>query len=271
MGIAPTGKASVMAEQKQPPEGAKDGLHEVGEIVEVIEEGNLVEIVDIEIYAKENKRPPRAKHYKFRIDREHFTVDHREIKGAKLFELAKKSPEKWRMHQKLHGGQMKEIKVGDTVDLGEPGVERFVTMELTQGDGEQATATEAPPRRHFRLPEDDEAYLDSLGLRWEAIIDGGVRWVLIHDHPLPDGYTIKTVTVAIRIEGGYPPAALDMMYFLPHLARADGKAVNAISTQAIDGNTYQRWSRHYAWREGIDCLATHHLHIKDWLDAEPKR
>ncbi len=260
-----------MAEEKNEPEGAKDRLPKVGEVVEVIEEGDLVEVLDIEIYAKEKRRPPRARHYKFRIDREHFTVDHRKVTGEELFKLAQKSPEKWRMHQKLHGGQMKEINVGDTVDLGEPGVERFVTMELTQGDGEQTTAPEASVRRQFRLPEDDEAYLDSLGLHWEAIIEGGVRWVLIHDHPLPDGYTVKTVTVAIRIEGGYPPAALDMMYCLPHLARADGKAVKAISTQAIDGNTYQRWSRHYAWREGIDYLATHHLHIKDWLDAEPKR
>lgn len=267
-----------MAEQKNPPEGAKDGLYKVGEIVEVIGEGDLVEIVDIEIYAKENKRPPRAKHYKFRIDRDPFTVDDRIITGATLFELAKKSPEKWRMHQKLHGGQMMEIKVGDKVDLGEPGIERFVTMELTQGDGEQAMATEPSPpssenpvRRVFRLPEEDEAYLDTLGLRWETIVDSRVRWVVIHDHPLPEGYTAQKVTIAIRIEGGYPPAALDMMYFLPPLARADGIAIRKTEAHNIDGGTYQRWSRHYTWREGVDALATHHLHIQHWLNAEPKR
>jgi len=268
-----------MSEQKNPPEGAKDGLHKVGEIVEVIEEGDLVEIVDIEIYAKENKRPPRAKKYEFRIDREHFTVDHRKIGGEELFKLAQKSPEKWRMHQKLHGGQMKEIKVGDTVDLGEPGIERFVTMELTQGDGEQATANEPlsassetpSPRRDFRLPEDDEDYLNTLGLRWETVVERGVRWVILHDHPLPAGYTAKTVTIAIRIEGGYPPGKLDMAYFLPPLARADGVAIRKTEMHNIDGGTYQRWSRHYPWREVIDTFATHHLHIKDWLEAEPKR
>jgi hypothetical protein len=265
-------------EQKHPTERGKDGPHNVGEIVEVIKEGDLVEIVDIEIYAKENRRPPRAKKYKVRIDRDPFIVDHRKITGEELFKLAQKSPEKWRMHQKLHGGQMEEIKVGDTVDLGEPGVERFVTMELTQGDGEQTTVTEpssasseTPARRAFRLPEEDEAYLNTLGLRWETIVENGVRWVLIHEHLLPEGYTAKTVTIAICIEGGYPPAKLDMAYFLSPLARTNGVAIRKTKMRNIDGGAYQRWSRHYLWREGIDTFATHHLHIKDWLEAEPKR
>jgi hypothetical protein len=267
-----------MADQKNPPEGAKDGLHKVGEIVEVIEEGNLVEIVDIEIYAKENKLPPLAKKYKFRIDRDPFTVEQRIITGEKLFELAQKSPAGWRMHQKLHGGHMKEIKVNDKIDLGEPGIERFVTMELTQGDGEQATATEpssAPaipdPRRQFRLPEDDEIYLVSLGLRWETVKVGDARWLFIHNHPVPAGYKQEMVTIAIRIEGGYPPGALDMAYFLPHLERADGKDIIKATPLAIDDIIYQQWSRHYTWRDGIDCLATHHIRVKNWLEVEPKR
>jgi hypothetical protein len=267
-----------MSDQKQPPEEAKDDLHKIGEIVEVIEEGDLVEVVDIEIYGKENRRPPRAKKYRFRIDREHFTIESRIITGEKLFELAQKSPAEYRMHQKLHGGVMKEIKVGDKVDLGEPGVERFATMKLTEGDGEQATVTEpsppaiaAGPRRQFQLPADDQGYLNSLGLRWEAIKNEKGRWVLIHNHPLPEGYVARTVTVAIRIEGGYPPGALDMAFFLPHLARTDGKAINAISSVVIDDANYQQWSRHYVWQEDTDCLATHHLHLKNWLEAEPKR
>jgi hypothetical protein len=172
---------------------------------------------------------------------------------------------------------MKEIKVGDKVDLGEPGIERFVTMELTQGDGEVATdGTTATmealaPRRHFRLPEEDETYLDTFGLIWETINLGNVRWLIILDHPLPAGYKQKTATVAIRIEGGYPPGALDMAYFLPHLERADGKAIKSISTVAVGGVSYQQWSRHYSWREGVDSVATHHLRVKNWLEAEPRR
>jgi len=267
-----------MAEEKHPPHGAKDGLNKIGEVVEIIDDGDIVEIVDIEVFAKDNKKPPRAKKYKFRIDRDPFTVDHHILTGEKLFELAQKAPNAWRMHQKLHGGHMKEVTVTDKIDLGEPGIERFVTMELTQGDGEQATATEpssapavAEPRRRFRLPEDDEIYLSSLGLPWETVKVGAARWLFIHNHPLPAGYTQETVTLAIRIEGGYPPGALDMAYFLPHLARSDGKCIHAATPLDIDGVIYQQWSRHYTWREGIDCLATHHIRVKNWLYVEPKR
>jgi len=110
-----------------------------------------------------------------------------------------------------------------------------------------------------------------LGLRWEAIKNPQGLWVLIQNHPLPEGYTAETATVAIRIEGGYPPGALDMASFLPHLARADGKAIIKASSVTIDGDNYQQWSRHYPWQEDVDCLATHHLHVKNWLEAEPKR
>jgi hypothetical protein len=137
-------------------------------------------------------------------------------------------------------------------------------------------ATEPPPaeltpRRRFQLPSDDEGYLNSLGLQWEAITNPQGRWVLLHNHPLPAGYSQQTATMAIRIEGGYPPGRLDMASFLPHLTRADGKALNAVTAVKIDENDYQQWSRHYTWQEDVDSLATHHLHVKNWLEVEPKR
>jgi hypothetical protein len=62
-----------------------------------------------------------------------------------------------------------------------------------------------------------------------------------------------------------------MAFFLPPLARADGKAIHAISTVVIDDSNYQQWSRHYSWQEDVDTFATHHLHVKSWLEVEPKR
>ena len=126
-------------------------------------------------------------------------------------------------------------------------------------------------RRIFRLPEEDESYLDSLGLPWETIQDGGQRWLLIQDHPVPAGYNVEKTTVAIRIEGGYPPGMLDMVYFFPTIGRGDGKPIHSPAAQAIDGRTFQRWSRHYSWRDGIDTLGTHHQRIKSWLEAELMR
>jgi hypothetical protein len=230
-------------------------------------DGATADEVEVEAYGRRNEEPPPAKRYLIRVDREHLVFEKRLVTGREILETAGKNPyTRWRLHQKLHGGHMGEVGYEQEVDLGAKGVERFTTFELNIGDGDGQE-----PRRAFRLPEDDEIYLDSLGLRWETIIDGGARWLLIHAHPLPAGYSVDRVTVAIRLDGGYPPGALDMAYLHPPLQRADGKGISALCLQSIDGTTFQRWSRHYPWRDGVDSLATHHLRIKEWLAAELRR
>ena len=116
-------------------------------------------------------------------------------------------------------------------------------------------------RREFQLPAEDVRFLDGLGLPCETTIQGAERWVLIHEHPLPDGYDHERVTVAILISGGYPESPLDMFYLLPALSRRDGVAIPATSAHALDGKAYQRWSRHrpsdHPWRPGLDNLETH--------------
>jgi hypothetical protein len=129
-------------------------------------------------------------------------------------------------------------------------------------------------RRQFSLPEADETFLESLGLLWEAIIENGVRWVFLHGYPVPPGYNHDRVVVAIRVETGYPEAQLDMVYFYPPLARLDGVAIGALSTQPLDGKSFQRWSRHRTgvnpWRPGEDDLSTHLSLVEDWLEREFK-
>lgn len=262
-----------MAENQQNCGGDDPSLVKIGEIVKEIDDGcGEVELVEIEIFARENRKPPQAKKYKIRIDREPRIVEKRKITGEELLALVDKKPLGWRLYQKRHGGQMEEIQSGQVVDLGECGIERFTTIERAQGDGEQATAEASPPvRREFRLPEEDETYLNAVGLRWEAIVDGKLRWVLIYEHPMPEGYNLAVATLAIRIEKGYPPAKLDMCYIHPPLARADGKAIHKLTTQQIEGVAFQRWSRHYEWREGDDFFGSHHLRVKNWLAAELER
>lgn len=127
-------------------------------------------------------------------------------------------------------------------------------------------------RRQFALPEADETFLESLGLPWEAIIENGVRWLLLHDYPVPAGYNHARVMVAIRIETGYPEAQLDMVYFYPALARLDAVAIGALSPQPLDGKMFQRWSRHRSganpWRPGEDDLSSHLALVDDWLERE---
>ena len=127
-------------------------------------------------------------------------------------------------------------------------------------------------RRQFLLPEFDHEHLEARGLEWETIIESGVRWLLLHAFPVPGGYNHRTVTVAIMLSAGYPDAPLDMAYFYPPLARIDGRAIGAISSQPIDGKSFQRWSRHRTgqnpWRPGIDDLAAHLALVEHWLARE---
>ncbi|MBL4580205.1 MAG: hypothetical protein JKY29_00185 [Gammaproteobacteria bacterium] len=127
-------------------------------------------------------------------------------------------------------------------------------------------------RREFDLLPEDSEFLDNYGLHWETISSNG-QWVLLHEFLTPDGYNHSKVTVAIRLETGYPQSELDMAYFFPKLSRKDGKAIGRTeSNQVIDGKDFQRWSRHRTaqnpWVAGEDHLGTHILLVEDWLERE---
>jgi hypothetical protein len=127
-------------------------------------------------------------------------------------------------------------------------------------------------RRQFQLPEADVNHLNARGLRWETLASGGSRWLLVHDFPVPNGYNVTGVTAAVSISPGYPDAQLDMVYFHPPLARCDGRAIGALSSQVIDGKNFQRWSRHRTpanpWRPGEDDLSSHLALVEHWLERE---
>lgn len=128
-------------------------------------------------------------------------------------------------------------------------------------------------RRDFDLLPEDEKFLAEYGKPWETIVDGS-QWVLVHEFSSQHGgYNYKTVTIAIRMETGYPATGLDMVYVYPPLAREDGKVIGkADVTQQIDKKSFQRWSRHRTsqnpWKEGQDSIGTHILLIEDWFARE---
>ena len=92
--------------------------------------------VEIEVYGKQNIRPPKAKRYVIRIDKVKYTVHVSRMTGRQLLELAGKTPpEKYSISQKLHGGQVKTIGLDEEADFTRPGVERFMTLPLDQTEG----------------------------------------------------------------------------------------------------------------------------------------
>jgi len=224
------------------------------------------EIEDLELCAKEGRKP-RCKHrLRIRIDKERHVVNVSHMTGRQLLELAGRcNPERWRIRQKLKGGQLKDIGLDENVDFTAPGIERFITIPLDQTEGRGE-------RREFDLPQRDIAFLESAGWEWELVGSGGNGHLLINRFPVPPGYNHNQVTVALRIEPAYDDAQIDMAYFHPALARLDGGNIRQICQQQIDGKPFQRWSRHRTaqnpWRPGIDYVGTHMVLVEDWLRRE---
>lgn len=130
-------------------------------------------------------------------------------------------------------------------------------------------------RREFILPEGDLDHLTTLQLPWETFLEGRLRWLLIHQYPVPNGYNTREVNVAILIEPGYPVAQLDMAYFFPHLQMLNQKQIGALAFHPIEGKVYQRWSRHRTgsnpWRPGLDDLSTHLASVNFWFERELRK
>ncbi|HEX2546556.1 MAG TPA: multiubiquitin domain-containing protein [Ramlibacter sp.] len=227
------------------------------------------DIIDLEDFAAAGKPVPKGKSYRIRIDKEAKVADVDHMKGREILTLVGKTPEKFLLRLRIKGS-VQPVGPDDTVSFLDPGVERFMTIpnEVTEGEGPQ-------PRRQFALLKGDASYLDSLGLRWETVKDGGVQAAIIYGWPLPAGYNVGSADVHVRFNSGYPDTQLDMAYFAPALARANGRGINNLSEAPFDGRSWQQWSRHRtdasAWRPGVDDLSTHMALVDDWLAAELRK
>lgn len=238
-------------------------------VVEAFEE-LIEELVDIEEYVLAGKPIPRARKYRYRVNKQHFVSETPELTREQILERAGLVPvNQYRLSEKRRHGPPVEIKPGQTVDLHKGEIERFIAQHCEVQDGLGSD------RRVFALPPEDVGFLDGLGLRWEAISENGL-WVIIYGVAPPAGFRESTVDVAIQIAPGYPTGALDMAYFHPAITRVDGRAIpNTDSVQPLDGKRWQRWSRHRrgasTWKTGIDNLESHFVFMQEWLARETAR
>lgn len=118
-----------MNEEKQHNEG------EAGKPVEVVEEIILIEVIDLEEWAKAGKKPQKAKRYRIRIDKEYKEVTVHEMTGREILALVNKTPEKYLLSQKFHGGVVEPVKPDQTVIFHHHAVERFQTLALDPTEG----------------------------------------------------------------------------------------------------------------------------------------
>ena len=93
--------------------------------------------VDVEECGRHGRRVPRHRQYRIRIDREKRIVETREITGRQILELVGKSYHEWALNRKLPDARRVRVEPDETVDLAEPGVERFETVrrQAQQGSG----------------------------------------------------------------------------------------------------------------------------------------
>jgi hypothetical protein len=99
--------------------------------VEVMEE-----LVDIEEYSNLGRKPPKAKKYRIKVDKEKYTVIVPSMTGREILVLAGKNPpERYQLNQKFRGGHVEPIRLDQVVDFTQPGVEKFMTVPLDQTEG----------------------------------------------------------------------------------------------------------------------------------------
>lgn len=228
----------------------------------------LLEEVEIEIFAIEEKPLPRAKRYIIRVDKQKVTVHKAELTGTEILALVNKTPAQFKLYEHRPHHQPRLIRPDEVVHLHHHHIERFTTMpkDTTEGLGSAALS------QAFSLPQADQRYLDNLGLAWECIKDGNTQWLVIHGWQTPNGYNHRQVDMALMIPPLYPDSQIDMVYFNPPLARVDGRVIGQLTNQAIQGKSWQRWSRHRTgqnpWRPGVDDVASHLALVDDWLHRE---
>jgi hypothetical protein len=229
----------------------------------------IIEIVELEEHARQHGgEAPHAKHYAFRVDKQRVVVDHPEVTGIEILASVGKTPDKFKLYQHKRGHQPSRIEPHEKVNLREPGVERFTTMPKDTTEGRENVCLQ----QQFRLPEADEAHLNSQQLQWETVIDGQTRWLIIRKWQLPLGYIYGETDLALLIPDNYSDSQIDMVYFSQHLARTDGVTIRNLSDMMICGAKWQRWSRHRTqqnpWRPGIDDVGSHLALVDDWLRRE---
>lgn len=115
-------------EHKQQGEEAK--VIELAEEIVILEE-----LIDLEQWAKAGRKPQRAKRYRIRIDKEYKVVEAHSMTGREILALVGKTPEKYLLSEKLHGGVVEPIKPDQVVEFHRHAIERFQTLALDPTEG----------------------------------------------------------------------------------------------------------------------------------------
>lgn len=86
------------------------------------------EIIDLELFSKEDKEVPKTKRYQVAIDGKKYIFDHSDVTGEQVLLKGDKIPvECFSLYLKLKGCDFELVKLHDHIDLTKKGVEHFIT------------------------------------------------------------------------------------------------------------------------------------------------
>ncbi len=88
--------------------------------------------------------------------------------------------------------------------------------------------------------------------------DGWIN-IILHAHPLPQGYNRQATEVLIKLPLAFPNGRPDMFWTEPELRLQDGRTPrNADPIETAMGKQWRRFSYHpSSWNPGTDDLATY--------------
>lgn len=113
------------------------------------------------------------------------------------------------------------------------------------------------------LREQDQTFLDSMGLAYAVEVADGFVNVVLAEFPAP-GLEPAKVDLLLRLPFGFPDATPDMFWVAPALT-ANGAAIPGTEqTESYLDRSWQRWSRHIGgqWRPGVDNLETYLAYVR---------
>ena len=224
-------------------------------------------VLDLEDCFNKGRVPVITYQYVIKINTKKFTVSEELMTGREILELIGGTPETYFLRQRTKEGK-NIVEADEVVDFTKCGIERFIAQKRNCNEGFVSD-------KSFKLPSEDEDFLEKLGLQAKVVQEGNTRWLIMSNYLLPAGYNREKADVAIMLHPQYPQAQIDMIYIHPSLQRLDGKMINALMNQSIDGRVFQRWSRHRTaenpWVPGEDNVSTHLDLMMDCLREEFKK
>ena len=120
----------------------------------------------------------------------------------------------------------------------------------------------------YLFPSEDIEFLEDMEYVWHQCVEDGKRGLVISGYQLPRGYTPDVADLMLLIPVDYPTTGIDMFYFSPNVMRTDGYPIAKLSHEMHFTTQWQRWSRHYDWRPGIDNIANHIARMDNILRSE---